>query len=95
MLTQLPRSVVHPFWVRTPLIADLVKEARFKAFVLEPDTVVDAIEDNLLKARSGQIILPERMVGVSGMRAWPHWMQQGARDATDRRMAFVAEGSLA
>jgi len=63
--------------------------------VLEPETVVDAIEDNLLKARSGQIILPERMTGVSGMRAWPHWMQQGARDATDRRMAFVAEGRLA
>lgn len=51
-------TVVHPYWVRTPLIQKLSQHPKWKAPTLEPETVVDAVVAQLLSGRSGHIILP-------------------------------------
>lgn len=73
-------SIVHPWWVRTQLLADLTKP-KFKSFELNPNTVADAIVEILLSGESKQIILPHRYSPVVGLlRAMPNWLQDYARN---------------
>lgn len=78
LLTSL--SIVHPSFIRTPLVTRMLANPRFKGYVLEPQTVVDAIVENLLKSRSGQINIPGRVGFWSYLRAFPVWLQVGLRN---------------
>jgi all-trans-retinol dehydrogenase (NAD+) len=80
MLISLYR-IVHPTWIRTPLIAELTARPEFKDFVLEPETVAEAIVEQLLSGYGAQIILPKRLGLVSLIRGWPSWLQERARNA--------------
>ena len=73
------QSVVHPLWVRTPMITETLgdKLADFerRTIVLEPQTVADAVVKQLHSGSSGQIILPPSYHYVSGLRGWTSWLQ--------------------
>lgn len=58
----------------------MLENPRFKGYVLEPETVANAVVGNLLASRSGQINLPGRTGFWSYLRAFPLWLQYGLRN---------------
>ncbi|CAP92741.1 hypothetical protein E8E15_003883 [Penicillium rubens] len=73
-------SVVHPFWVRTPMIKMLTDhEAHLKQPIMTPQVVSDAICKQILTQTSGQVILPASQSVARLVRAMPTWMQEGVR----------------
>lgn len=75
-------SVVPPFWTRTPLTKDLTADSRFNKFLLEPETVADAVVQQVLKGESAQIVLPARFNTLAPLlRGLPNWLQEGVRGA--------------
>ncbi|KAF7896052.1 hypothetical protein EAF00_006067 [Botryotinia globosa] len=73
-------TVVNPGWVQTPLVADLISQASFKDPYLQPETISNAVVDQVLAGRSGQIILPKYMSIISTIRGWPWWLQTPVRN---------------
>ncbi len=58
----------------------MLENKRFNGFVLEAQTVADAILKNLFAGNSGQVILPGRIAFWSFLRALPAWLQYGLRN---------------
>ncbi|OKO97743.1 hypothetical protein PENSUB_9669 [Penicillium subrubescens] len=50
-------------------------------FCLEPETVSDAIVDQLYAGEGAQLILPCRFTFICGIRGFPSWFQELIRDA--------------
>ncbi|TGO27711.1 hypothetical protein BPAE_0038g00570 [Botrytis paeoniae] len=73
-------TVVNPGWVRTPLAEDIISQASFKDPYLEPETISNAVVDQVLAGRSGQIILPKNMSIMGTIRGWPWWLQTSLRN---------------
>lgn len=84
-------SVVNPSWIRTPLIEDLIAQPAFKDSVLEPETVTNAIVNQVLSGRSGHIVLPNELHIMSTIRAWPWWLQTSFRNMIAPALLFVGE----
>ncbi|KAJ5160754.1 Dehydrogenase RED2 [Penicillium canariense] len=73
-------SVVHPLWVRTPMIKLLTDhEAHFRQPIMTVEFVANAISKQILSQNSGQVILPASQSVASLVRAMPTWMQEGVR----------------
>ncbi len=72
--------MVNPTWVRTPLIEALTADPGFTDKVLEPEVVSSAIVNQVLSGRGGQLILPEDLNLLAGIRAWPSWLQISVRN---------------
>ncbi|OQD97806.1 hypothetical protein PENSOL_c011G01182 [Penicillium solitum] len=72
-------SIIHPSWVRTPMISKLSNNPSFKASILEPEEVAHAIVNQILSGYGGQIILPEGGSWVSSVRGFPLWLQEKLR----------------
>lgn len=80
-------SVVHPMWVRTPMIKMLTDhESHFRQPIMTVEFVAGKIAKQILSQNSGQVILPEYQSAASLVRAMPTWMQEGVRT--------IASGSL-
>ena len=73
--------LVTPAWVRTPLVGDMKPQGnQFFMYMLEPETLAEAMVKKVLAGESGQIILPGVFtLLVSTMRAMPSWMSHAAR----------------
>ncbi|EED21829.1 short chain dehydrogenase/reductase family protein [Talaromyces stipitatus ATCC 10500] len=77
--------LVTPAFAKTFVTRDLIPEDSFLSPLLEPETVAEAVVDQVLKAESGY-------VGVSATANWftfnlrsmPLWYQTGLRDRLDR-----------
>ncbi|CAI7664592.1 unnamed protein product [Penicillium pancosmium] len=73
-------SVIHPMWVRTPMIKMLTDhESQFRQPIMTVQFVSDAICKQILTQTSGQIILPASQSAASLVRAMPTWIQEGIR----------------
>ncbi|CAG8144580.1 unnamed protein product [Penicillium olsonii] len=73
-------SVIHPLWVRTPMITMLTDQgSNFKQPIMTPQVVADAICKQILTQRSGQILLPKSQSIASVVRAMPFWLQEAVR----------------
>ncbi|TVY46354.1 Dehydrogenase [Lachnellula occidentalis] len=70
-----PNRIVHPSWIRTPLIEPLTSHPDFKDGVLEPEEVSGAIVKQVLSGKSAQMILPGHLARLRGVRGWPTWLQ--------------------
>ncbi|CAL5865874.1 uncharacterized protein PFLUO_LOCUS80 [Penicillium psychrofluorescens] len=80
-------SIVHPLWVRTPMIKVLTdNEAHFRQPIMTPQIVSDAICKQILTQNSGQVVLPGHASGVKLVRALPTWMQEGVRSLVSGNM---------
>lgn len=74
-------TVVHPNWVKTPLVADYVDHLeRNQGKLLTADGVGGAIVKQILACRGNQLILPPALKPASAIRGFPHWMQERTRD---------------
>lgn len=74
-------TVVHPFWVRTPLIPNLMASQGFSEPLVEPEEVVNAVVKQVLSGKSKQIIVPPRGAAVAGIRGFPIWLQEKIRES--------------
>ncbi|KAI1112117.1 NAD(P)-binding protein [Nemania sp. NC0429] len=78
-------TVVHPNFVRTPLIEEYtghLEQAGVR--MLTSEQVAEPIVAQLMSRRGGQLIIPNSMSHISGIRAWPTWLQELLRDALGR-----------
>ncbi|RGP81823.1 hypothetical protein FLONG3_18 [Fusarium longipes] len=73
-------SVVHPTWVTTPLIGDLVEGGKLKDTPVTPEEVADRIISQVLSGFGSQIIVPTSLSWTSLIRGLPGWLQESLRD---------------
>jgi hypothetical protein len=62
--------IVHPTWVRTPLITTLMEKKEFTEFTLEPETVAEAVVKQVLSGYGAQLILPGRYIHFDAFDWW-------------------------
>lgn len=55
---------------------EALKRGSLKDILLEPNVVAEAITRLVLRGKSQQIILPSYLGIVSGLRAFPTWLQE-------------------
>lgn len=85
-------SVIHPMWVRTPMIKLLTDhESHFRQPIMTVQTVSDAICKQILTQNSGQVILPKSQAAASLVRAMPVWMQEGIRGIASASLRNLRE----
>ncbi|UNI19378.1 hypothetical protein JDV02_005563 [Purpureocillium takamizusanense] len=69
-------TVVHPNFVRTPLIKDFDDRLEGEGLrLLTSDHVADTIVNQVFSRRGAQLIIPDTQAVVSGLRGWPTWLQ--------------------
>jgi short-subunit dehydrogenase len=79
-------TVVHPNFVRTPLIEHLADRLeRSGVNMLTSEHVAEDILAGLCSNKGGQLVVPKHMSRVTSFRAWPAWMQHGVRDILGHR----------
>jgi transposase len=81
LLVNSASRIVHPTLTRTPLVDHITRNNKSRKFCLEPETVSDAIVDQLYSGEGAQLILPGRFTLISGIRGFPSWFQEMIRDA--------------
>ncbi|PYH90328.1 NAD(P)-binding protein [Aspergillus ellipticus CBS 707.79] len=73
-------TIVHPGWVRTPIIQKMVDSDARKGQILEPRDVAEAIVNQIMAGAGGQLFLPSKYWFVSLVRGLPAWVQEGVRN---------------
>jgi all-trans-retinol dehydrogenase (NAD+) len=95
---EIKTSIVHPIYVRTKLINSYAKSLEGSGAVqIEPEAVANAVVQQILNGKSGQIILPSWMGILSGIRGFPWWFQEVVRDSSKNdveREHPAAQGGL-
>lgn len=85
--TSIQTTSVHPSWHKTGIVQGVEDKLKAHGVRLDPaSNVSDAVVDQVLAARSGQIFMPRSEAGNSGIRTWPLWLQDFA-GWTHRRLA--------
>ncbi|OJD12733.1 hypothetical protein AJ78_06711 [Emergomyces pasteurianus Ep9510] len=85
-------SIIHPLWVRTPMIQQLTKPGSvFNMPLMTIEVVSNAVVKQILSQRSGQVILPPGRSGLSLLRAFPTWLQERARGVGSKRLKALRD----
>lgn len=82
-------SVVNPTWVATPLTVDLIEHPDWKQYVMRVEDVAEVIVQQVLSGEGGQIILPEVLRFVTGVRGWPSWAQNWLTNSVAMDLAIM------
>ncbi|KAJ4012525.1 hypothetical protein NW752_008223 [Fusarium irregulare] len=78
-------TVVHPNFVRTPLVEGFVDRLeRGGVRLLTPDDIAKEVVAQIKRRRGGQLIVPKSASAISGIRGWPTWLQEILRDMIGR-----------
>ncbi|KAF2706499.1 NAD(P)-binding protein [Pleomassaria siparia CBS 279.74] len=76
---QIKTSIVFPNWTKTRLTSHLTDSLkRSKAPILDPEDVAEAMVQQIIAAKSGQVILGPSL--AASIRAFPWWVQEFIRD---------------
>lgn len=85
-------SIIHPSWVRTPMINTLTSAGdRFSQPVLTPEQVAETVIKQIVTQKSGQVIIPSYQVPMTFLRSLPLWIQSGVRSAAARSLKAVSD----
>lgn len=69
-------TVIHPNFVRTPLVAAFAKELeKGGVSLLTSDSVARQITDQVFACKGAQVVCPPRMGFVTAFRSMPAWLQ--------------------
>lgn len=74
-------SVVHPIWVKTPLIESLNK---LPGDIIEAKDVVNPVVAQILSGQGAQIFCPGKLSLASGIRGYPTWLQEKIRGRSSK-----------
>ena len=81
-------SIIHPTWIRTPLIDSLVRAGKkWNQPVLEAEQVSSAVVNQIVSGNGGQVLVPGSSGIVSMVRSFPQWLQERIRNKSS--MIFV------
>ncbi|KAK0714096.1 hypothetical protein B0T26DRAFT_651161 [Lasiosphaeria miniovina] len=81
-------TVVHPNFVRTPLIQDLAARLEKGGVrLLTSGEVADVIVDQIKSRRGAQRVIQSSATILAGLRAWPSWLQEFVRDIVGKGTA--------
>ncbi|KAI1129263.1 NAD(P)-binding protein [Nemania abortiva] len=84
-------TVVHPNFARTPLIEKFVPLLeRSGLSLLSTNDVAEPIVAQIKSCRGGQLILPDSLSLISGIRGWPTWLQMILLDGLGKGTAKLA-----
>jgi short-subunit dehydrogenase len=73
-------SIVHPLWVKTPMIKGFTEyQAEFGQELMSPKVVSQAVLEHIFERKSGQIVLPRHLRVAGSLRAFPLWLQEPVR----------------
>ncbi|KAF6802899.1 hypothetical protein CSOJ01_11271 [Colletotrichum sojae] len=72
-------SIVHPMFIRTPLIESVIGRATFTEPLLDPNDVAETVTRHIVAGQSGQIFLPGYCSLISGLRGFPVLLQELVR----------------
>jgi all-trans-retinol dehydrogenase (NAD+) len=79
---EIKTSIVHPTYVRTRLVDSYLASLEKKnTDLLTPETVANAVINQITSGKSGQIYLPPVLSLISAIRAFPWWFQEVIRDS--------------
>ncbi|KAH0392079.1 NAD(P)-binding protein, partial [Aureobasidium melanogenum] len=89
---EIKTSIVHPFFADTPIIAKSKAELEKAGMkILDPQDVSDAVVDQILNARSGQILLSNGFGPIMrAFRGLPWWFQESAKRLTETDLSRFA-----
>lgn len=80
---EIKTSIIHPIYVKTPLVTSYAKSLeKSKAVQIEPKVVADAILKQIESGRSGKVVLPGIFTPLANARAWADWVQQLIGDSS-------------
>ncbi|TVY75280.1 Dehydrogenase RED2 [Fusarium oxysporum f. sp. cubense] len=78
-------TVVHPNFVRTPLVEGFVDRLeRGGVRLLTADDIAKEVVAQIKSRRGGQLIIPKAVDVISGIRGWPTWLQEVVRDTVGK-----------
>lgn len=78
-------TVVHPNFVRTPLVEDFMDRLEGSGVrLLTSDQIANEVVGQIQSKRGGQLIIPRSAAGISAIRGWPTWLQEVIRDAVGK-----------
>jgi len=67
---------VHPYWHATGIIKGAEKALnKHGIFPDPPSNVSNLVVEQVLKGRSGRLVVPKSEEGKTGLRNWPRWVQ--------------------
>lgn len=72
-------TVVHPSFVRTPLVRDWEKILERGPGLLTIDSVARPVLQQVFSGTGAQIVVPGSLALVRGIRGWPSWVQEIVR----------------
>ncbi|KAJ5112911.1 hypothetical protein N7456_001445 [Penicillium angulare] len=85
-------SIVHPYWVRTPMIKVLTDwEKEFGQPIMTVDKVANAIVKQVLSQNSGQVLVPGHLAIARIVRALPTWLQEHVRSKESAKFKYMRE----
>lgn len=90
-------TIVHPSWVRTPLIEASVlgsgQDPKILETMLRPEEVAEVIVCQVVSRRGAQLFVPSAVAPISWLKGLPNWMQELVRDWFGKTSA-VTGGSM-
>ncbi|KAJ5638323.1 hypothetical protein N7490_008202 [Penicillium lividum] len=88
-------SIIHPWWVRTPMITLLTDyEKEFGQPIMTVQTVSDAICSQILNQNSGQVILPASKTIARLLRGLPLWLQEFIRGKESQKLKVARDAQI-
>ena len=60
---------------------ELVEGPTFNEPIIEPEQVAEAVVNQVLSGKSGQIILPQILGIATGIKGFPFWLQEMIRSS--------------
>lgn len=78
--------LVNQGYTKTALFQGYASDAAFVLPALEPETVAQAIVEQVLSGKSGHVIRPLIGHSIPGLPAYPHWWQIALRQRCERLM---------
>ncbi len=81
-------TVIHPNFVRTPLVEDFVDRLeRSGVRLLTADQIASEVVAKIKSKRGGQVIVPNSVSAIAGIGSWPAWVQELLRDTIGKSAA--------
>jgi all-trans-retinol dehydrogenase (NAD+) len=81
-------TVVHPNFVRTPLVHDFVNRLESSGVrLLTADQIASEVVAQIKSKRGGQLIVPSSVSPIAGIGGWPAWVQELLRDTVGKSAA--------
>jgi len=74
-------TVVHPHWVRTPLVGGYEAQLeKTQGKLLKPENIARKVVEQITLCRGGQLFMPGHMSTASRLRGEANWLQELIRD---------------